>query len=210
MRWLVYHEHPHYAECQTASQYEVHVLWKTYVRFRWSNTKCLRQEWECIQVMLLCVFSVSSFVSFPFLSSVSLFNFCLPLLLCLFLSFFILPCFLLSSFICIADSSIIFYVVSSFFLLAHASLLGFICWCAAVECMVVLTAIIVSCSWYFGYARWWTLGETTIYCCDPISFDSRFRPRQGVSSVTLTWRCSAIMEAECGSQSSKVNISRYH
>jgi hypothetical protein len=70
--------------------------------------------------------------------------------------------------------------------------------------MVVLTTIIVSCSWYFGYARWWALGQTTIYCCDPISFDSRFIP-----SVTLTWRCGAIMEAECGSQSSKVNISKY-
>ena len=139
-----------------------------------------------------------------FLCLPSFLFFCLGFFLSFSLSFFIL----LSSFICIADTSTLF-CVSSFFLLVHTSFLGFICLCAAVECMVVLTAIIVSCSWYFGYARWWAWGETTIYCCDPISFDSRFRRRQGVSSVTLTRRCSAIMEAECGSKSSKVNISRY-
>jgi len=44
-----------------------------------------------------------------------------------------------------------------------------------------VTAFVVSCSWYFGYARWWALGETTIYCSDPISFDSRFRSREGIS-----------------------------
>ena len=94
MRWHVYHEHPHHVECQTASQCRVHVLWKT-VMYGGSgeNTECLRQEWECIQVMLLCVFSVSSFVSFPFLSSVSLFNFCLLFFSLLFSRSLCLPSF---------------------------------------------------------------------------------------------------------------------
>jgi hypothetical protein len=77
------------------------------------------------------------------------------------------------SFICIIVSFLISHILYTSLPLSAST--------SCATCLpVVLIAFVVSCSWYFGYARWWALGETSIYFCEPISFDSRIGSRQGI------------------------------